>query len=96
MESYELTAVLPGKASANKKKKFIKYVEDLLKTFEGRVTKTEEWGDIDLAYKINKNEKGFFIYFELEVEPKNTKQLDDKLRLEEDVIRYLLIKKENK
>jgi small subunit ribosomal protein S6 len=94
MENYELTVVLPGKASANKKNKISKFIEDLLKTFEGKVKKTEDWGDIELAYLINKNSFGLFLYFEIELSPKLSKQLDDKLRLEEDIIRYLLIKKE--
>lgn len=94
MTNYELTIVLPGKASANKKNTVSKFIEDLLKTLNTKVEKTQEWGIVDLAYSIKKNEKGFYIYYEIEIEPGNTKQLDDKLRLEEDIIRYLLIKKE--
>ena len=94
MESYELTVVLPGKASANKKNKVKKFIEDLVKTFDGKVKKSEEWGVIELAYRIKKSEKGLFINFEVEMEPVNSKQLDDKLRLEEDIIRYLLVKKD--
>lgn len=94
MESYELTVVLPGKASANKKSKVKKFIEDLIKTFDGKIEKSEEWGVIDLAYRIKKSEKGLFMYFEIEMEPKFGKQLDDKLRIEEDIIRYLLVKKD--
>ncbi|MBN1168269.1 30S ribosomal protein S6 [Candidatus Woesebacteria bacterium] len=92
MQNYELTVVLPGKASANKKKKTKDFIEELVKTLEGKVKKSDEWGVIDLAYRIKKSEKGLFLYFKLEMEPTNAKQLDDKLRIEEDIIRYLLIK----
>lgn len=95
MQSYELTVVLPGKASANKKTKVKKFIEDLIKTYEGKIKKDDEWGIIDLAYKIKKSDKGLFMSFSLEMDPKSCRQLDDKLRIEEDIIRYLLIKSEN-
>ena len=93
MHSYELTIVLPGKASANKKSKATKLIEEIVKTFSGKITKSEEWGNINLAYPIDKNDIGLFLYFEVELEPQYAKQLDGKLRLEEDVIRHLFIKK---
>lgn len=92
MSNYELTIVLPGKASANKKNKITKLIEDIVKTFKGKIAKSEEWGNINLAYSIDKNEIGMFLYFELELEPQYAKQLDGKLRLEEDIIRHLFIK----
>ena len=95
MENYELTIVLPGKASANKKSKAKKLIEDLIKTFEGKIVKSEDWGVVDLAYRIRKSEKGLFMYFEIEMDPKFGKELDDKLRIEEDIIRYVLIRKNN-
>lgn len=94
MKNYELTIVLPGKASANKKSKAKKFIEDLVRVSEGKINKTEEWGTIDFAYKIKSNEKGLFMYFEFEMSPEYGKQLDDKLRIEEDIVRYLLIKSE--
>jgi small subunit ribosomal protein S6 len=93
MENYELTVVLPGK-SKTKEKSATEKVEKLVKVFEGKVTKKEVWGEIDLSYKIRKESSGFFLFFNLELSAKGAKNLFEKLRLEDDFLRYLLIKEE--
>jgi len=94
MQSYELTIVISGKATPVKKKQAQEIVEKLVKINKGKVVKTDDWGEIPLAYKIAKNESGNFLHFHLELNPEIIKGIDNKLRLEEEVIRYLLIKKD--
>ena len=93
MNQYELTLVLPGKSKA-KEKTFNEKIEKLIKSLDGKVQKTESWGEIELSYKIKKERSGFFLYFDLELDSPSVKKLDDKLRMEGEVIRYLLVKKE--
>jgi small subunit ribosomal protein S6 len=93
MNIYELTLVLPGKSKA-KEKTFNEKIEKLIKSLDGKVAKAESWGEIELSYKIKKERSGFFLYFDLELDSPNVKKLDDKLRMEGEVIRYLLVRKE--
>mgnify|MGYP001582840828 CR=1 FL=1 len=60
---------------------------------EGKVVKEDLWGERDLAYPLKKQNKGFYAHFELEANPKNAKGLDKILKLEEDVLRYLLVRR---
>jgi small subunit ribosomal protein S6 len=92
MRSYELTIILRAKATAAKKKAVKVVIEKLVKTFKGRVAKAEDWGERDFAYSIAKNNSGVFLHFKLNLEPKAAKDLDAKLRLEQDVLRYLLVR----
>ena len=94
MNGYELTVVLPGKTKAAKKKTVSEKIEKLVKTAGGRVDKTDDWGEIDLAYKIKKEATGLFLQFLIELKGSEVKSLPDKLRLESDIIRYLIVKKE--
>ena len=94
MESYELTVVLPGKSKAAKKKTVQEKIEKIVKTAGGSVKDTDDWGEIDLAYKIKKQTSGLFLQFLLELKGSEAKSLPDKLRLESDIIRYLIVKKE--
>ena len=94
MRSYELTAVLSGKATPAKKKSVQTKLEKLITASKGKVDKVNDWGKIDLAYPIKKNTAGVFLHFELELESSKIKELDSKLKLEEDVIRYLLVRKD--
>ena len=94
MNKYELTLVLPDKATAAKKKSVSETIEKMVKVFKGKIIKTNDWGEIPLAYEIKKNKNGNFLFFELELEGEFAKQLQDKLKMEEGVIRHLLVRLE--
>ncbi len=92
MNKYELTVVLDGKLSAAKKKGIKEKTVKLVEAFKGKIGKVEDWGTRDLAYKIKKSETGEFYFFPVEMDSDKAKALNDKLRLEEDLLRYLLIR----
>lgn len=94
MKNYELVVVLDGKTTAAKTKAEIANLEELVKVAGGSVKKTENWGVKELAYKIQKSETGLFLIFTLELDGKAAKSLPEKVRLENQIIRYLLIRKE--
>lgn len=60
---------------------------------DGKVEKEDLWGERPLAYPIKKNTSGFYAHFEIQADPKDTKGLDKSLKVEEDVLRYLLIRR---
>ena len=94
MNKYELTIVLDGKAGAAGKKKTIETLEKILAIFKGSIKESKEWGVKELAYKIGKSETGMYLFFEIELDPKGAKALNEKLRTDAGIIRYLLINKE--
>lgn len=59
----------------------------------GKLVKEDLWGARDLAYPIKKQTKGYYAHFELEGDPKVVKDLDKSLKVEEDIIGYLLVRK---
>lgn len=93
MNKYELTIVLDGKSGAAKRKKVTELLEKVMSPFKGKIAESTDWGVKDLAYKIGKSETGFYLYFELELDPKGVKPLNEKLRTEADVLRFLVVKK---
>jgi small subunit ribosomal protein S6 len=92
MGKFELTVILDGKVTPAKIKAFSDRFAGVVNLFKGKVVKSEEWGKRDLYGKIKKSETGFYLFLELELEPESAKKLNDKLRTDEDIIRYLLIK----
>jgi small subunit ribosomal protein S6 len=92
VNKYELTVVLDGKAGASSKKKYSEAIEGIVKIFKGKIVKASDWGVNELAYKIGKSTSGFYLFFDLELEGKGVKALIDKLRVDGDVLRYLIIK----
>ena len=93
MNAYELTVVLSGKATPAKVKTFKIKMEKAISGLKGKVAKVEDWGKIDFAYNIQKNTSGTFLQYNLELEPESIKLLKNKIKLESDIIRYLLIRK---
>lgn len=59
---------------------------------EGKVEKEDLWGARDLVYPIKRQTKGFYAHFEVAADPKQAKGLDKSLKVEENVIRYLLVR----
>ena len=92
MQNYELTIVLRGNASSTKKKTVTEKVEIIIKTLEGKIGKVEEWGKIDLAYIIKGETSGIFMYFILELDAKGARVLPEKIKMEDDIIRYLFVR----
>ncbi len=93
MNLYELTIVIPGNASAQKKKSAQETIEKLVKVNKGEIKNVKDQGKIDLSYPIAKNESGQFMLFDLELEGEGAKALNNRLRAEDEFIRYLLVKK---
>lgn len=94
MNKYELTLILDGKAGAAKKKKVTETLEKILTISKGVIKESKDWGVKELAYRINKSETGLYLYFELELDASAAKVLNDKIRTDTDIIRFLLIRKD--
>ncbi len=58
----------------------------------GQITKTEQWGLRNLAYRIKKNRKGHYVMFNIDGPSAVIPELERNMRLHEDVLRYLTVK----
>lgn len=58
----------------------------------GKVTKRENWGLRNLAYRIQKNRKGYYVLFNIDAPADAVKELERTLRIDEDILRHLTIK----
>lgn len=93
MNSYLLTLVLKPEMDEKERKTLL---DSLVKKVVGeneKVGKEDLWGVRDLAYPIKKQTKGFYVHYQLIADPSQTKGLDKSLKLEEDILRYLLIRR---
>lgn len=60
---------------------------------DGKVEKEDLWGERPLAYPIKRQTAGYYAHFEIQADPKDAKSLDKSLKVEEDILRYLLVRK---
>ncbi|QQG43208.1 MAG: 30S ribosomal protein S6 [Candidatus Daviesbacteria bacterium] len=88
MNSYLLTLVLKSDLEDQARQTLLADVKKKM----SKVVKEDLWGERSLAYPIKKQSKGYFIHFEFETEPKEAVDLDKSLKVEEDILRYLLVR----
>jgi len=94
MNEYELVLVLDPDLTEGDRKKEIAKVNKIIEELKGKVEKTDEWGQKELAYPIKKKNLGYYFLLDLKLSLSAPAQIDGKLKLEEGIIRYLLVKKE--
>lgn len=56
----------------------------------GSITATHQWGRRRLAYEIDKMREAFYTLFKIEIEPTAIKPVQDALRLESGLMRFLI------
>lgn len=93
MNQYLLTLVLKSDLEEKERKELLTSVTKRLLGEDGKIEKEDLWGSKDLAYPIKKQSKGYYAHYEITADPKSAKDLDKQLRLEEDILRYLLVRK---
>jgi small subunit ribosomal protein S6 len=60
----------------------------------GEINQTSPWGKRRLAYPIDKHTDGFYVVANLKLNPSQTGELERSLRLNEEVLRHLLVSQE--
>ena len=88
MAKYELTIVF----SKDNSKTVTKTITDNIKASNAEVVSKDDWGVRPLAYMINKHTEAQYLHFILEMDETKAKQLEQKVKLEEQLLRYLLVK----
>lgn len=58
----------------------------------GKIHKTEQWGLRSFAYRINKARKGHYVLLETDAPSDAVLEMERKMRINEDVVRYLTIR----
>jgi small subunit ribosomal protein S6 len=70
-------------------------IERFRKVIEGQagvVANVDEWGLRDLAYKIDKQGKGFYTLIRYESAPRAVEELERNLKLTDGILRYLTVR----
>ncbi len=94
MNKYELTIILEGKVTAAKKKSVLETLEKSIKMLEGTVSKAEDWGVKELFHEIKKQKEGLYLHMPVELPAKAIKAFEIKLKAEENILRYLIVRTE--
>lgn len=92
MTFYELTFIIRQDISSADVDKIINEFTKIVTDNSGKVLKTEYWNIRPLAYEIANNKKGHYVFFGLEALPSVIQEVERKMKLSENIIRFLTIK----
>ena len=91
---YETIFIARQDITANQVESLAKQYTNVIKEFDGEVTKTEFCGLRNLAYKIKKNRKGHYVLMNIAVKSEGIKEIELQMKINEDVLRYLTVRVE--
>lgn len=66
-------------------------VTTIIQGLGGEVSERNPWGKRRLAYPIDKYEDGYYLVEKIKLDPLRTRDLEEQLRISDDVIRHILI-----
>ena len=92
MSKYELTIVMDAKLTPSKRKTVREIIEKTVSLLRGKVGTVLDWGEKELAYKIKAKSGGYFLHLPIELSPDSAKKLTEKIKTEDAIIRYLLVR----
>ncbi|MDX9888171.1 MAG: 30S ribosomal protein S6 [Anaerovoracaceae bacterium] len=95
MTKYEVMFILDPTLEEDKKTAAIETVKEII-TAEGEVTKVDLWGMKKLAYPIQKKNEGYYVVLEFSASTELPLELDRRLKISDDIMRHLIVNKEEK
>ena len=94
MNKYELAVVVNAKIEDDARAAVIEKVQAYITRFGGTVTNVDEWGKRRLAYEVQKMREGFYYFITFESEATAPAKIESRLRIMDNVIRFLCVKEE--
>ncbi len=94
MNKYELALVVSAKIDDEARAAVVSRAKSYIERFGGQVGETEEWGKRKLAYEINKEREGFYYFIQFESEGSCPNELEKRMRIMDNVLRYLTVCKD--
>ena len=94
MKKYELALVLRAKIEDEERAAMLEKVQAMITTAGAEITNVDEWGKKQLAYEIQKMKEAYYYFIQFEGEATVPAELEEKLRIEESVLRFLCVKQD--
>ena len=92
MHPYELLYIIKPDVTDEARAALVAKFGALITTPGGTIEKTDEWGKRRLSYTINYITEGYYVIVNFTAAPDSIKELERNLRINEDVIRYMILR----
>lgn len=93
MNKYETIFIINPTVEETGIKALIQKFSDLINN-DGKVETVEEMGKRKLAYEIKKNKEGYYVVVNFEANPELIKELERVYRITDEVIKFIVVRKD--
>ena len=95
MNKYELALVVNAKIEDEERLATVEKAKEYITRFGGTITNIDEWGKKRLAYEIQKMKEGYYYFIQFDADTTVPAEIEKRVRIMENVIRYLCVKQES-
>ena len=94
MANYESVLIARQDLGASQVNALVEELTGVIKAEGGEVVKIDNWGLKNLAYRVKKNRKGYYVLLDIVAPASAISEYERRIRLNEDVIRYMTVRVE--
>lgn len=97
MREYEVTIIINSNLDDDARNEIIERVEGWLTSGENGENKPaiHHWGQRSLAYPINKQTEGYYVHYEVKLDPQTMNNVEREILYLEAILRHLVVRKES-
>ncbi len=91
MNKYELAVAVSGKLDNEAANAVVDKAKALIERFGGKINSVDAWGKKTFAYEVHKQRDGYYNFVKFEAEPTAPAEIEKRMRIMDDVLRYLIV-----
>ena len=96
MRDYEVLYIVRADLDDDKVQDVVKRVNTLIERSGGAADQTSLWGKRKLAYEVKHQKEGSYVLQDFKIEPERIPELEAALKITEEVLRHLIVRKPEK
>jgi small subunit ribosomal protein S6 len=93
---YELGVILSPEASEEETRAIMDRVEQVIANHGGQIVRVNQWGRRRLAYPIQRQRDGIYVFIDMILTPETVSELERTLKVSETVLRHMVKKRDPK
>ncbi len=94
MNKYELAVVVSANIEDEARASVIDKCKALIERFGGVIAEVDDWGKKKLAYEVQKMKEGFYYFIKFDAESTAPAEIESRVRIMDNVIRYLIVRQD--
>lgn len=88
---YELMVIISGELTEKEFEKELDEVRSMLTEAAAVIDYEESWGKRDFAFRLKRQNRGYYVIFDFHAEPHQIKELTSNIKLHPTVLRHIIV-----